>query len=242
MLHKTKGIALHTVKYNDNSIIVCIYTELFGRQSYLIKGIHSKKGNIKLNFFQPLSLLELEVYHKNTEELQKLKDVQVKPLLTNIFTDPVKTSIAFFLAEFLYKVIKEESHNDLMFNFLNQSIQWLEIETKPLSNFHLVFLIQFAKYYGIYPNDNYNQLNTIFDLQNGSFLDRYPNHKNYLDKHLSQLFSELLNKQYQHLDEIKIKHQDKQLLIESLIKYYSLHVDGFISLKTLDVLKDVFNN
>ena len=36
MLQKTKGIVLHTLKYNDTSIIVDMYTELSGRTSFLV--------------------------------------------------------------------------------------------------------------------------------------------------------------------------------------------------------------
>ena len=44
MLQKTKGIVLHTLKYNDTSIIVDMYTELSGRTSFLVPVPRSRKG------------------------------------------------------------------------------------------------------------------------------------------------------------------------------------------------------
>ncbi|MBS1655487.1 MAG: recombination protein O N-terminal domain-containing protein, partial [Bacteroidetes bacterium] len=63
-LHKTKGIVLRTVKYGETSVIVTIYTELFGIQSYLVNGVRvsSKKGSGKANLFQPSAILDMVVY------------------------------------------------------------------------------------------------------------------------------------------------------------------------------------
>ena len=50
-LHKTKGIVLRAVKYGETSMVVSIFTELFGLQSYLVNGVRTatKKGSGKAN-------------------------------------------------------------------------------------------------------------------------------------------------------------------------------------------------
>ena len=60
MLQKTKGIVLHTLKYNDTSIIVDMYTELSGRASFLVAVPRSRKAAVKSVLFQPLSFIEFE--------------------------------------------------------------------------------------------------------------------------------------------------------------------------------------
>ncbi|HEX4373990.1 MAG TPA: recombination protein O N-terminal domain-containing protein, partial [Puia sp.] len=64
-LYKTNGIVLRTVKYGETSVIVTIFTDLFGIQSYLVNGIRtsSKKMQSKINLFQPAAVLQLVVYH-----------------------------------------------------------------------------------------------------------------------------------------------------------------------------------
>ncbi|WP_315819946.1 DNA repair protein RecO [Paraflavitalea speifideaquila] len=49
MIHSTKGVVLKTVKYGETSVIVTIYTELFGIQSYLVNGVRTstKKGRAR---------------------------------------------------------------------------------------------------------------------------------------------------------------------------------------------------
>ena len=52
---ENEGIVLHTLKYNDTSIIVDMYTELSGRASFLVTVPRSRKAAVKSVLFQPLS-------------------------------------------------------------------------------------------------------------------------------------------------------------------------------------------
>ena len=99
MLHKTRGIVLNYIKHRETSIITHIYTELFGRQSYIINGVRSHRSKIKLTLFQPLTILDLEVYYKPVRDLQRIKEVRNHTLLFNIPNDIHKSSIAIFIAE-----------------------------------------------------------------------------------------------------------------------------------------------
>ena len=73
--HKTKGIVLRTVKYGETSVIVAVFTEKFGVQSYLVNGVRisTKKGSGKANLFQPSAILEMVVYHNELKQLQRLR-------------------------------------------------------------------------------------------------------------------------------------------------------------------------
>ena len=66
MLQKTVGIVLHSLKYNDTSNIVDIYTQHTGRASFLVKIPRSRKSTVKSVLFQPLAMRSEE----HTSELQ----------------------------------------------------------------------------------------------------------------------------------------------------------------------------
>jgi DNA repair protein RecO (recombination protein O) len=69
MLHKTRGIGLSYLRYRESSIITKIYTEAFGIQTYIVNGVRSSKSkNNRIALFQPLTLLDMVVYHKNKED------------------------------------------------------------------------------------------------------------------------------------------------------------------------------
>ena len=240
MLHKTRAIALHSIKYSDTSIIAHTLTEKYGRQTYLIKGAYNKKAVIKANLFAPLNLLEMEVYYKESAELQKLKEAINHPPFQNIFNDQRKSAIAIFIAELLYRTIREEAQNTPLFEFLTNSIQVLDLETKSIVDFHLVFMIQFSKYTGFFPTNNYTNENAYFDLLQGKFTSEKVLHGNTIPRNESEILSELINCNYSAVEKHHIDHLTRIKLLENLVAYYKLHIPGMGIIKSLPVLKEVF--
>ena len=106
MIHQTKGIVLRTIKYGETSVVVNIFTELFGIQSYLVNGVRSSGKTLKANFFQPASILEMEVYHNELKNLQRIKEFKWNYLYKNILNDVVKNSVALYMIELLQKCLK----------------------------------------------------------------------------------------------------------------------------------------
>lgn len=122
MLQKTKGIVLHTLKYNDSSIIVDMYTELSGRASFLVAVPRSRKAAVKSVLFQPLSFIEFEADYRPNSTLYRVKEAKSFYPFSSIPYDPYKSSMALFLSEFLYRAIREEAENRPLFAYLQHSI------------------------------------------------------------------------------------------------------------------------
>lgn len=122
MLQKTLGIVLHTLKYNDTSFIADIYTEVVGRASFIVKIPRSRKATVKSVLFQPLALVELEVDFRPNASIYKITEAKSFYPFSSIPYDPYKSSIALFLAEFLYRAVREEAENHPLFAYLQHSI------------------------------------------------------------------------------------------------------------------------
>ena len=76
MLQKTLGIVLHTLKYNDTSLIADIYTETAGRASFIVKIPRSRKAAVKSVLFQPLALVELEADFRSNASMYKITEAK----------------------------------------------------------------------------------------------------------------------------------------------------------------------
>lgn len=240
MLEKTKGIVLHTIKYSENSLIVIVYTEEFGRQSYMLRGIHSKKSSGSKKLIQPLSLLSLEVYYKSSRELQKIKEYKSLSPLTGIHSSIIKTTVGLFLSEILYRTIKEEEKNPTLFTFLINSIQYLDFAEKGGENFHLVFLIQLSKFLGFFPHDNYSSGHAYFNLLLGSFVPYTENDKNLLNESESLWIHKLLIMDYSDLIKLEINGSLRSILLDKLIQFYQSHFEGLGQIKSHKILLEVF--
>lgn len=242
MLHTAKGVVLHHVRYKENSAIVYIYTDIFGRQAYLANSIKGKKAQFRSNLLQPLSLLEIEAYHKEKRELQRLKEIRNYIPYQSITVDPYKRSQAMFLAEILYKVLREEDPNPDLFDFLEHSLQFLDLAEQYTVNFHLLFLVQLTRYLGFYPDKLYGKNQYLFDMRNGDFKEAIDLHPDFFDESSSAVLNALLNTNFESLRGLKINHEERIRFLEFLMDFYRLHVSGFGKVRSLAVLNEIFRS
>jgi len=241
MLHKTRGIVLNHIKYSESSLIVTIYTELYGRQAYIVQGVRGKKSRTKANIFQALFLLDMEVYNKPKRDLQRAKEIQIAHIFTSLPYDLRKSTLAIFIAEILYKTIQEEEPNSDLFNYLFNSIQMLDYKDKGIANFHIYFLIHLSKYLGFFPSNNYTEKECYFDLKLGRFVQLKPMHLLFLEDDLSKIFHHLLEFSENQHEDIQMTYKQRIELLEKIIEYYGLHNEGISNIKSLEVLKEVFH-
>lgn len=241
MLQNTRGIVFQQFKYSESSIIVKIYTEHFGLQSYIVKGIRSRRSKTKPALFQPLNLLELVVYHKENKSLHHLKEVKVAFAYQSIPNDVIKRSLLFFLTELLYKSIREESADQSLFSWLFNALTWFDLSSNNIINFHLVFMMQLTRFLGFYPKKSSEEHNEVFDLQEGLFAQHIPEHPNYVTGQQVKLLTMLHDSTFEMSGEIPMSNKERRKLLELLVFYFKLHQPGFGDMKSVDVLKSVFD-
>jgi DNA repair protein RecO (recombination protein O) len=240
MLQKVKGVVLHHVKYKESSAIVYVYTDQSGRRTYLVNSIRGKKSKFSGNMLQPLTLLEIEAYHKETRDLQRVREVRNYIPYRSIPFDMHKNSQALFLAEVLYKSLQEEDPNPDLFEFLESSLQILDISDEGMVNFHLLFLVQLTKFLGFYPVNNFSEDRPGFDMRSGQFGDGTAIHPDFFDKNSSRLLNLLLGSNFQELDQLAVKQNVRSLFLKDMMDYYRLHMQGFGTLKSLSVLNEIY--
>lgn len=241
MLQSTRGILLHTFSYSDSSVIAKIYTLNFGLQSFILKGVKSPKSKIKTSALQVLTLLDLVIYHKQKEGLQSLKELKAEPILFHLQNEIAKTSISFFLAEIILKSLEEGDPNPAMFYFLENCILTLNEQQNSCSNFHLVFALQLSKHLGFAPLGAYQAKAPYFNLMEGNYQPGMPIHSNCLNQTESELWSNISHCALQQSHLLSIGRSQRQLMLEKIICYYQLHLPNWGSVRTLDILENIFN-
>ena len=242
-VHHTKGIVLRSVKYGETSLIVSVFTELFGLQSYLVNGVRSqsKKTGAKGNPFQPAALLDLIVYHQDQKNLQRIKEYRWSSLYTQIYSDIFKASVATFMVELLYKCLKQPEENQALFAFTEDALLALDqASAQVVANFPLFYALQVANFFGFRIPDTFNQVNNILDLREGVFTSRLPDHPQYLDATHSEVIAQLLRvMQPAELSEVLLNGATRRYLLQSIEQYYAAQVSEFGQLRSLQVLQEV---
>jgi DNA repair protein RecO (recombination protein O) len=242
-INKTKGIVLRTVKYGETSLIVSIYTELFGIQSYLINGVRTstKKGSGRANLFQPAAILDLIVYHNEFKQLNRIKEFKWGIIYQHIFSNVPKNAAAIFMIELLTKCLKQPEPNPELFEFTEDIFLKLdESQGTVLANLPLFFMVHLTHFFGFRLDDNYGPSRKYLDLREGIFVQEQPQHPHFLEDKQAEISSQLLKVlQLDELNDIRLNHDFRRHLLQAFEKYYAFHVPEFGSMKTLPVLSEV---
>lgn len=240
MLVKTEAIVLHAIKFGESRLIVDMFTREVGRVSFAVPIPKTSKGQLKKQYFQPMTLLEVECDIRQRDQLQKLKDARLLAAYASIPFSPEKLALSLFTAEFLCHALRAEQQNEPLFVYLYDSMQWLDMIETGFANFHLTFLIRMSRFLGFYPNlDDYVR-GCIFDLRTATFSLQVPTHRDFLQPDDAQRIHTLMRMDFPTMHLFRLSRQERNRITEVLLHYYQLHIPQFPELKSLDVLKELW--
>ncbi|WP_299672778.1 DNA repair protein RecO [uncultured Tenacibaculum sp.] len=235
----TKAIVFSAIKYGDSSLIVKCFTEEDGVKTYMIRGVlKSKRGKLKAAYFQPLTLLQLTANHNNKGTLNSIKEAQVLPMYETIYMSVVKQTIVLFISEILSNIIQEEEKNEMLYNYIETALIWLDTHDS-ISNFHLLFLLNLSRFLGFYPDTTHTE-SLGFNLLEGSFTNSLYD-KTTISGNDFILFKRLLGINFDAIHTISFNKKERQSVLKLIIRYFELHLEGFKKPKSLDVLESVFS-
>tara|TARA_R110002049_G_scaffold98598_12_gene240076 strand:- start:1637 stop:2353 length:717 start_codon:yes stop_codon:yes gene_type:complete len=236
MNNKTSAIVLKTTKYNDNSLIVKLFTKKNGLRSYIV-GI-SKKGN-RIATFQGLNQIVVETSQHGNNKLARIKNAQIETPYKSIHTDWVKGSVIQFLNELLYNSIQEESANIDLYEFIENHLSYFDESDNALPNFHIYFMIKMSKYLGFYPQGEWKS-GVSFNLVEGNYQSSSKLTTEIIESQLAKFLYDLSTSKIEHISLVKMNSKSRRDLLKSLILYFRIHLDGFKEMKSQEILETVF--
>lgn len=245
MTHKTKGIVIKTINYGETSVITSVYTELFGLQNYIVKGVRQaiKKSAGKQMYFQSSAMLDMEVYHNELKNLQFIKEYKWGYLYQKVLFDVMRTAIAQFIIELFQHTIKQPEANPELFYLLEGSL--LEADkgsNAAVANLPLYFMLHLATETGFELHGSFSRQTPVLDLKEGAYTDAEPLHADYISGSLAESISSIQQIQlYNELENIKLNRQLRRQLLEALLVYLSHHLTGFQKPKSLPVLQELLD-
>lgn len=229
MLKRTRGIVLGSLKYKETSIIVKIFTEEYGTQAFIINGVRSSKGKGKAALYQPLSLLDLIIYYKEGKGLLRVSESKLSLAFQDIPFHPIKRTIGIFLTEFFSKILKEDEVNKELFEFVFHAVQYFDHQEVGVENFHLQLLLKSAVHLGYGPQGDLDFVHQLIEA--GLHFTQLENEKSHIDQLIQQPFGA----------EIKINGTYRRELLDQIIKFYTIHLNERLEIKSIEVLKTVLN-
>jgi len=241
MILETQAIVLHAFKYGEKQLIVDLLTSECGRVSALCRVPAGRGGGLRRQLLQPLTMLDVQLDHRPSRSLQRLRGAQMRNPFCSIPFAPDKIAIALFVAEFLLHATRgEQQANRPLFAYVEASVLWLDAATKSYANFHLVFTMRLAQFVGFSPNTEDYHAGDFFDLRQGSFCSLSPLHRDFLRPDDAAAINTLLRMDYGNMHLFRLTREERNRICAIIISYYQLHVDAFPQLKSLKVLQELF--
>lgn len=239
--YKARGIVLNTIKYGESSMVAQLLTDVGGRRGYIVQGLGkgASKSRGKGALFQPMFLVDFVGIESNKTELDRLKEVSLAEPLQSIPFDVRKSTIALFMAEILYRLIREVEPNSPLFDFVYCSVVALDRMKEGVYNFHLWFMVGLSRYLGFYPSGDYTE-GDVFDIESGSFTNLPPRSGLFINADNSRLLHELMEVDADKLDTICLSRIQRKEFIASLLAYFGYHLETIHSIASLRILSEVF--
>jgi len=217
-----------------------MFTREAGRLSFVVSLPKTSKSRLKKQYFQPMTLLEIECDVRQRLQLQKLKDARLLSAYASIPFSPEKLALSLFVAEFLYHALHAEQQNEPLFVYVCDSMQWLDMASAGYANFHLTFLMRLSRFLGFYPNlDEYSE-GCIFDLREGRFSAVTPMHRDFLGPDDARRIHILMRMDFPTMHLYRLSRTDRNRIVDVLLHYYRLHIPQFPELKSLSVLQELW--
>ncbi|MFZ9980608.1 MAG: DNA repair protein RecO [Cyclobacteriaceae bacterium] len=220
MLIKTRGIVFRFTRYGDSSIIVSVFTEHAGLQSYIIKGIRKSKHGTGIALYQPLTILDMVVYERDGASVNHVREAKCRHIYRHIPGNMIRETIAFFINELMTRSIREQSHPEELYEYLEHSLLQLDGEAEPPNDFHLHFMSGLSCHLGFGARQT-------AEIAGGRVL---PDELQAGLQHILDGNRSNLSREY------------RREILALLADFYRDHIENFGQLKSVEVLQEILSN
>ena len=238
--YKGRGIVLSTLKYGDSSLIVYMLTDVGGRRTFMVQGLGKGKGrSSKLALFQPIFPLEFEGMESTKLQMHRFREVHSALALRSIPFDVRKSTVALFMAEVIYRLVRECEAHDPLFEFIWHSIEALDRMEEGVADFHLWFMTQLTRFLGFCPGNDYTE-GAWFDIREGLYRSTKPNHPTFMSREQSFLLDQLLRHDVDILGHLGLNRSDRVDFLNAMLVYFGYHLEAIGSVQSVRILSEVF--
>ena len=240
MYETTSGVVLNVIKYNDRHNIAHIYTDRHGMMPYLVAQGNTAAARVRNSMFLPLSLLQFESRIVPGRELCTLHDVRRTCLLASIYADPVKNAVAMFMSELLSHAIPERERDEGLYRYIETAVRLLDSLDRGVANFHICFLFHLGAFLGIEPDVESYREGYWFDMEGGTFVPFPRMAGTCLKPDLARVIVLLSRMTFSNLHLFRFSREQRNAVLDAVIAYYRMHNSTVGTLKSPEILKQLF--
>ena len=222
-------------------MVVYLLTDTGGRRSYMVQGVRSRNGRgSKLALFQPMFPVEFEGLESSRQQMHRFKEVQGGFVLQSLPFDVRKSTMALFMAEVLYRLVREyDEPNQALFDFVWNCVGALDSMDEGVANFHLWFLANLSRLLGFRPGNDYTP-GAWFDIREGLYSVVRPAHPGVMTQECASLLDRMLSCDVRRLGDVGLNRDRRSEFLNAMLAYFGYHLDAISTVQSVRILKEVF--
>lgn len=233
-------IALKTTKHSDTQSILTAYSRELGRVAFTVPAGSGKSAARIRALTMPLGIIECVSAQRSGREILPMKNPMPIETLNSLNSDPIKRMVAMFVAEILSVTLPNGAPDHTLYDFIVASAKVLDAaDATATANFHICFLLNLARHLGIEPDTSTYTPNSLLDMADGRWRMSMPLHRNYLPPEESAVAYKLMQMTFGNMRRYRFNRNDRNLIIDNILEYYSLHYTTMRRLKSLDILRSL---
>ncbi len=239
---KSKLILLRSTRYSDRNDIATALSRSAGAVSFLVSAAKGPKSARQRALMMPMSIIEGELTVKPGRSIGTLSDITPSAPLMALYANPVKTSVALFMADLLSAVAREGQADPAVWDFVAYSVESLAALPSPaLANFPIIFAMGLTSMLGIAPDDGNYCRGRSLDLRDGVFRATMPLHSDVATAEESRVIVFASRLGYRNITRLRLSRDDRARLLDGILRYMSIHHAKVDALRSLPVLRSLFD-
>ena len=237
MLYQTRAIVLRTVKYGETSLIVDMYTEQKGHQTFMVHSVRKAKATTPASYLQLMSLVDMVAYHSDQRKIHHIKEIRIDHAYQSIPFDMRKSAVITCLAEITARCITTSYPQGDLFEFLHDGLTRYDVPAEYDRDFLIRYLISLTQFLGFgieIPEDKVND--RYLDLMEGNLVAQRPMHDYVMSPADISYVQAIMKAGSETKSDIGLDIRRK--LIDQIIIYYQLHVETLREVNSIKILRE----
>ncbi len=237
MKQSVEFILLHSTKYGDNSLVLHTLSREYGRKSLFLRSVSSasslagaagratRRGGTRAavtGLVSPLNIIEAEVAVNpvSSSAMMTVSGLSASYPLNGLRGNLYKSSISMFIAEVLFRTLREGANEEGLYDWCVGKILLLDAIGGNFNNFHLLFLLELTAALGFRPE--FGDMEAFVSAEN------------------SALAASLMRLPFEEAMLVPMTGAIRSSLIESFLAYIESHLEYPLNIRSAAVLKDLF--
>lgn len=238
-MYTVKAIILKSIPHSEQQHILHAYSEQRGYMSFITPmTLFKRKNNHAILCMQ---VVEIEFIPNERGGLHKLKSISPLVNTSSIYFDVYKMNIALLWGEILNLVLRDAESNASLYEYIEQSIEYLSSTQEDIANFNLFFLFRLSGLLGFSIDTSTYNANDVFNINDGNFYHAGKQENYYTGPHSAKIIYQFCSCSLDELKNISLNQQSRKILLDIILLFMSFHLNINFNIRSIQVIREIFS-